>query len=514
MGRGTMGRSMTVGGAERAHAEGAEAAQATRENAGVGPVAAQKEALQEDRVAGERSDAVRSDAAATRHEDEKAVAAKEQDADLGRELSKEEERAASRAWADEMDAHLVRREPEGATQGRDAMPDPVTEAARRDEEAASAAGDATAGEELRRAGERTAEDRQGLDAEATRRAQEEQERTVGEGGRAMLASQEEAARAAAEEAGAAAAAPGARRGHEAGETEAQAAGREQWVQELRDQHQALARLDDAALERVLAESENLASMRGRLVEELLGVELDRRAAEMGDGWQHLRAGSVEWRQGEEISDGLIARQSAEQAGVWEVAVIAEAKAGELSARGLGEAAVAFEDLGREQRRELERFALDELRERLGAAPQDLQRGEWAHADELRRTHGEEIAALMRELHGPDQTGQLRNDFERLIEHARSDDVAANVAAREPVAVLVDGEEARLRVSPQSTRALVAAPDDVDLEHTRERMREQGIEVERVELGLRSDEVRELALDLQRRQQRWEEAARLADEQDA
>lgn len=471
-------KTMSPGGAERARVEGSEAAQTGSGAVVVGPAATQADTLKANRVADELVDAGKAEIADRKKGDAKLTSNEERLADETHDLTKDEKAAASRSWNDDLDKALVRRETNEASVGPDRSADPVRVAAERDEETVAASRTAAATEDLRKGDERVAGDRTSLDLDESRR----KDATRGQD-------------------------------HAAAEVEAQAASREQWLQAQRDEHQALAQLDDAALERVLDKTDNLANVRGQLVEELLHVELEERARAMGEGHEVFRGGTIQWCEGEDLTDGMIVRPVADEPGLYDVAAVAEAKAGELSARGLGEKHVELADLGREQRRLLEDWAIDVLRERLGATPENHQQGQWAHSDQLRATHRLEIQALMAELNSPDQTGQIRNDIERLMGHATEENVAENARAREPVTVLVNEEEKRLRVSPAQTTVLVATPSDVDVEQTRARLGEQGIRVETVDVGLTTNQVRELATELQQAQQRYEENA-LADRERA
>ena len=496
-------KTMSVGGAERAKVEGADAAQTGGAAVVVGPAATQVVTLTADRIADELVDAAKAATTADKAADEKVDGDQTRRTDEGHDLTKEEKETAAKAWNDDLDEVLVRREVDVAT----VAPGPgdairvaaVQAATERDAEGVAATRSTAATEDLRKGDERVAADRTSADLDTSRGKQ------AGQG-----------------------------QDHAAAEVEAQAASREQWLQALRDEHQALAEVGDAGLERILALAANLDNVRGQIVEELLNVELEERARAMGPEYEVFRGGSIKslppgdataevttaeaWRRGENLTDGMIVRQARGEAGVYDVAAIAEAKAGELSARGLGEKNVAFERLGQEQRRVLEDWAVDVLRERAGATDNDRQPGGWAHGDELRATHRREIEALMEELHGPDQTGQLRNDIERLMGHASKEDVAENVRAREAVTVLVERDQIRdeqqireisLRASPAQTLVLAATPSDVDIEQTRARLGEQGIRVEAVDVGLTAAEVGDVARGLQQALADRERAERAA-----
>jgi hypothetical protein len=315
------------------------------------------------------------------------------------------------------------------------------------------------------------------------------------------AAREQASKESAEAAGAA-----EQHGHAASEEQAVAATREQWLQALRDEHPALAELHNQAMERVLEQANDLGNMRGQLFEELSHGVLKARAEAMGEDHEFIAGGRIHWRGGEELTDGMIVRPSNDEASIREVAAFAECKAGARAAQGLEESNTRFERLGQEQRNELERVAIDELRQRLGATQEDRQPGNWAHADQLRENHRQDLDALMGELHGPDRTGQLRNDFERLMEHATSADVEQNVRAREAVTVLIDGEEARVMASPAETKVFAVTPSDVNTDQMLERLEKQGIQAESVQLAFTTAEVETLARELQEAQREYEKAA--------
>jgi hypothetical protein len=514
--------TMTVGGAEKAAAEKAPAA----ETSVVGPAATQHEAATEEhlaaRKADEQAEAMPVEAAEEKKEDEKLDREQDQRLDAAHQESQTKGEETERSFADEMDAILVRREElEESAAAEDAGQ------ARGTDERVDEARDADQSEGQRRGEERVAGERVDLDRDEIRDEQVANEQEVGKQGAAMLEEQQEASTAAAEEnrrrqadgseeRAAAEAAAEARLAEEKGEEtdsdwdreklqERRAAedyehGREvaeaqlreevrgEWLAELRERQPALAELDDDALERVLA-ADSLGKARGQLVEELGNVEGAWRAAAMGKGFEHLRGDRIRCENGDELTDGMIVRRLQDEQGEWlELAAIIEAKAGERSAEGL-ERSSKHPASHREQQR---LWAIDQLREEL--SEEERRRP----SEELQARHAERIEELMA-THDSRDMGQFRNDLERLMPHAEHADWQRNAELRDAVTIKLDDEDVRVRASLASTEVLAVTPSDVDVRQALERLAEQGIRGEPLQVGMTAAEVTEVARDLLERQ---------------
>ena len=484
----------TIGGSEHTRSAAVEAAE--KEVIPGGPIDV-REGVRAEQQADEKKDASQAERGEEKKADEKEDRDRDQRDDAAHDQTRDEERNAARAWSDDMDTLLVRRVASDDTQagaGMNRSSDQTTDTTRREEEDRGGTRGADQIEDARKSEERRADDDRHLDLDTSRDKQAEQERNVSKQGSEML------------------------------EQQAHGATRDQWLQQLRDEHPALAELDNSAVERVLQRADDLNKMRGLLVEELANGELEARAAAMGEDHEYIAGGRIhwkgheqmddgQWKVSDELTDGMILRPSQKEAGAFEVAAFAECKAGACAALGLEEKNIEFEELKPAQRTELERAAIDALRKKLGAEEADIRPGNWAHSDQLRENHREELDAVMKDMHGPDRTGQLRNDFERLMEHADDEDVAANVRARDAVSIFVDGQEKRVLASPGETKVFAVTPADVDTKEMLDRLQEeQRIQGESIQLGMTADEVTELAGRMQQAQQQYERNAAAHEEE--
>ena len=483
----------TIGGSEHTRSAAVEAAE--KEVIPGGPIDV-REGVRAEQQADEKKDASQAERGEEKKADEKEDRDRDQRDDAAHDQTRDEERNAARAWSDDMDTLLVRRVASDDTQagaGMNRSSDQTTDTTRREEEDRGDTRGADQIEDARKSEERRADDDRHLDLDTSRDKQAEQERNVSKQGSEML-------------------------------EQTHGATRDQWLQELRDEHPALAELDNSAVERVLQRADDLNKMRGLLVEELANNELQARAAAMGEDHEYIAGGRIhwkgheqmddgQWKVSDELTDGMILRPSQKEAGAFEVAAFAECKAGACAALGLEEKNIEFEELKPAQRTELERAAIDALRKKLGAEEADIRPGNWAHSDQLRENHREELDAVMKDMHGPDRTGQLRNDFERLMEHADDEDVAANVRARDAVSIFVDGQEKRVLASPGETKVFAVTPADVDTKEMLDRLQEeQRIQGESIQLGMTADEVTELAGRMQQAQQQYERNAAAHEEE--
>jgi hypothetical protein len=258
------------------------------------------------------------------------------------------------------------------------------------------------------------------------------------------------------------------------------------LQELRQHVPQVQALNDEALERLLEKAGDLQQLRGQLVEELAAGLLSQRADDLGPGCLLIRGDQIRL-DGKQATDGMILRLAED--GVYDVLAIAEAKAGRASARELAAARESFNNLSKQERDNLEGAAIEELRQRLGVDPESKPLPAWAGADQLRQTHPDEIAAIMRQLHGPDM-GQLERDLERLMPGIDE----------QAVTVEIDGSPCQIRVSRAQTEFLAITPSDISAERMLETLAEKGIRAQPATIDLTAGQVTEAARQFQQFQQ--------------
>jgi hypothetical protein len=259
--------------------------------------------------------------------------------------------------------------------------------------------------------------------------------------------------------------------------------RSNWLSSLR-RSPGLDRLSDEALERVLRLSPNVDHMKGQLLEELSGASLKTEARRLTREQPHyfefVSGDRIRDAAGQQLTDGMIIRRRRD--GVFEVAAFAESKAGEASARGLGASRKTFSSLSADDLRELENEAISELRVRAGYDVDYVGPMPGMSREELLATRGDEIQALMRDLHGADM-GQLRKDFERLLPGVDDKDVT----------ILIDGKPTRVRASTKTTRAIGFTPSDVSIQQTIQNL--EGLQLEARQIGMTAEELEALARQL-------------------
>jgi len=209
-------------------------------------------------------------------------------------------------------------------------------------------------------------------------------------------------------------------------------------------------LSDAALGRILSKSPHVHHIRGQIVEELGALDLQERAFTLGADHRFIRGDSVRDAAGLQLTDGMIVRPADAEPGVFEIVVIAEAKAGPASSRGLASSRVSLDRLSESARRELEREAIEAFRVQRGLDPDAVSLPAWATHGEVLANHPDEVEALMRAIHAADM-GQVRKDFERLMPGA----------GERYVTITVDGSPMRVRASSSTTEVSAITPDDVD-----------------------------------------------------
>ncbi len=259
-----------------------------------------------------------------------------------------------------------------------------------------------------------------------------------------------------------------------------------WMQSLRS-IPGLEQMSNDALMRVMSRSPNLDHMKGQLLEELVGPEMVRRARRMsrsGDGpVEFIRGDRITDARGSQLTDGMLVRRQRD--GSYEVLGIVESKAGDASARGLNRSHTSFNSLSGPERAELQREAIEELRQaHLAPGTTGAVGPEWTSA-ELLRTRGDEIEALMRDLHSADM-GQIQKDFERLMPGENN----------APVSILIDGQSTPVRASYSTTTAIGVTPSDVSIQGAINSLRGSGgglgIRVQSQQAGVSQDALLELA----------------------
>lgn len=240
---------------------------------------------------------------------------------------------------------------------------------------------------------------------------------------------------------------------------------EGWLNTLRAAVPKLADLDNAALHRILSKSPNLHHMRGQIVEELGGVELAARAADMGEDVIFIPGHELADSLGRQISDGMILRRAGGPEDVFEVVMIGEAKAGRMSAQGLvSHRSVSFDRLSQTGQEwiNLEGEAIEAWRQMRG-----LRDGQplpaWARSSEALTNHGDEIETLMRTIHAENMTemGQVGRDIERLVPNVDAPSVP--ITRRRMVDGEMIEETIQVRARPSETEVLAISRTDVELE---------------------------------------------------
>jgi hypothetical protein len=259
--------------------------------------------------------------------------------------------------------------------------------------------------------------------------------------------------------------------------------RSAFLGELRDQHEALKDLDDAALERILDCAGDVQKMRGQLVEELGNLQLDQLAKEMGPDCSFIRGDQIRDQNNRQVTDGMIVREAED--GMLDVVGIVEAKAGRASRRELTASRESFENLSERDFLELQRAAIDEFRQQNGM--DNPREADWASSQDILNEHGAEIDALMRDMHGAD-IGQLSRDFERLMPNAGDD----------AVTLRIDGADRDIRVNRAHTEAYAVTPSDVSTDRTLENFKEKepNIRTNSINVDLTAGEITGLAQSIQ------------------
>jgi hypothetical protein len=377
--------------------------------------------------------------------------------------------------------------------------------------------------ELRKGAERVADDTRQIDQSSFNDHQARAEQSVGEQGSRMLRESEQQLKAAFEEASAAQRNADAARSMAAGDDRTQQtpqpaaleravemaasdahaqartaqqtedAARSAFLEELRQQQAALNGLDDTALERVLA-CGDYQQMRGQLVEEYGNQRLEQTARDMGPEYRFIRGDQIRDQNNQPLTDGMIVRAAPDDAQLYEVVAIAEAKAGRASRRELTASRESYSALSEANRAELQAAAIDDFLEQRGFGDPG---GNKPRSATILRDHGAEIEAVMRDMHGADM-GQLRKDFERLMPNAGENDVT----------IRIDGADARVRVSPLQTEIYGITPKDVATDVVFERLREKepNIGTNSIHIEYGAAEIGTLAKGMQDAAARHQEAA--------
>jgi hypothetical protein len=261
--------------------------------------------------------------------------------------------------------------------------------------------------------------------------------------------------------------------------------RSKWLSALR-RIPGLTQLSDEALERVIKLSPNVDHMKGQLLEELVGpslkTEARRLTREQPHYFEFIRGDRIKDAAGRQLTDGMIVRKRRD--GVYEIVAYGESKAGEASSRGLRTSRKSYNELNDDELLELQREAISELRVRAGYNVDFVGPMPGMSTDELLKTRGDEIKAMMREIHGADM-GQVRKDFERLMPGADESFVT----------IKIDGKDTRVRASMKDTRVIGVTPSDVSIAGTIENLTQQGIRVEAAEMGITAGELEALARQL-------------------
>lgn len=261
--------------------------------------------------------------------------------------------------------------------------------------------------------------------------------------------------------------------------------RSKWLSALR-RIPGLDHLSDEALERVLKLSPNVDHMKGQLLEELVGptlkTEARRLTREQPHYFEFIRGDRIRDAAGQQLTDGMILRRRRD--GIYEVVAFGEAKAGEASSRGLRASRKSYSELTEAELQELQREAVSEIRVRAGYDIDYVGHMPGLSTDELLRTRGDEIKAIMRDLHGQDM-GQIRKGFERLMPGADETTVT----------ILIDGKPTRVLASSKTTRAIGIAPSDVSIQQTIQNLMDQGLQLEAHEIGITAQELEALARQL-------------------